>query len=229
MDCVFHEMQTWWERGDAQHMIWTWPINQCYVDGSADTVLSSLSHLYLFRFRSGLHCSYSNSWVPLLRRADFLWRNGIIFISLNPNPSVTIAVLGALSKSNWKIFIQMVPGLDYISEHGMDRCLPKLRKSYFLKAFLNWFSECTLLLQLCPAAHSHFPPSRTKKLLSPNIEHTIGSWVGKMSVKCLAQGRSLNDTFSHGIKKCFSSSAVQIFTACPGIRTGNLLVPSSGL
>lgn len=90
-------------------------------------------------------------------------------------------------------------------------------------------SECIFL-----AAQSHFLASLTKKLQSLNTEETFtfGSGVEKMRVECLAQGQSLNDTSffpPHRIKKYFPFSPVHIFTPCPGIRTGNLVDPSSGL
>lgn len=110
-------------------------------------------------------------------------------------------------------------GLYFRTWDGQMSVSLKFRKSHFLKVLLlsdKGFSECILLCShVLLHTHTFYP-------VIPR-----GCSAAQMRVKCFAP--SLNVAFSRGIKKYFSSSPVLIFTACPGIQTGNLLVPSSGL
>lgn len=132
-----------------------------------------------------------------------------------PKSSVTTALQEALSKSNWNIYFATLDG------HVSDFLSQKSENPLFWRLLLTdrRFSKCIF---------THFIQQSYQEVQIQN-RLTVGtSLVEKMTVKCLAQGL-FKLYFSHRIKKCFSSPPVHIFTACPGIRTGNLLVLSSGL
>lgn len=56
-----------------------------YVDHLAEILLSSLLNLFLLRFGSRLHCSYSNSWVPCV----FLWHRKLFGFSQPKSPDTS--------------------------------------------------------------------------------------------------------------------------------------------